>query len=740
MGTGSFGRSAPAKSESTVFVFNSFNIATISGGQIYFFEITDQPIMAQGTNISLLNAQEFKTADWSSGSLSTTTLTGLDNYDNKVGDLLRDALRPVIVTASNEHPGFGSSSSETTLSSDSSQSNSSLSESSSSSEMYSESTSSEGYSESSSSSEGYSESSSSEGYSESSSSSEGYSESSSSSEKYSESSSSSEKYSESSSSEGYSESSSSFVPMVHIYYKCYPGEGANPSAHTSSSSSSDSSEGYSESSSSSGIYSSSSSSLEVYFEYEECLGSESSESSSSSTSSEIYSSSSEGLNNCVGLNIFNSKVYEEYQGDFIRICDPITNDPIMVEILGDNCCWEYSHAVTLEDWLDICGDFPEYSDPNDIVELPSNCFTCLFSDSSDSSMGYSESSSSESINFGPCVSPCDLTVEFKTFTIPDGLKVYDNTGLQLDTGLISTGGTYNVYNFTDLECPVVVCVNAPSSGTGWALRVNGCGMDIDTSGGQVAEKCFVDEDENHLYIDCELFTESISSQSESSESSSSEGNSESSSSFDPMSESSSSDGPMSESSSSENYSESSSSEGAVVPLDTCPGETSDPKIKITMTWADAPSTRKYFGQTWESGEAKLICPVSQYSNFGGPTVGYERWRNFNTSGSGDAYGSANGLELFCQNGVNRARIRITQSGGGTPNFLDGGDGANGDYTLNTSTMVPAQATISTVFTGGPPRIPDSFFGHLTRADGLTMKWERVVGSGGDNCWKDTACT
>ena len=70
------------------------------------------------------------------------------------------------------------------------------------------------------------------------------------------------------------------------------------------------------------------------------------------------------------------------------------------------------------------------------------------------------------------------------------MQVHDATGLIYDTGSISTGSSFFNYNFTDLECPVKICVLAPLSGTAWVLKAQGCGFDYEESGGQVVEVCW----------------------------------------------------------------------------------------------------------------------------------------------------------------------------------------------------------------------------------------------------------
>jgi hypothetical protein len=84
----------------------------------------------------------------------------------------------------------------------------------------------------------------------------------------------------------------------------------------------------------------------------------------------------------------------------------------------------------------------------------------------------------------PCP-PCEvLTIQFKTFTIPDSLTVFDeNDNIIMSTGPISTGSEFITIILNNLPCGFYVCVDAPDSGTAWELIITGC-LEIDTSGGQ----------------------------------------------------------------------------------------------------------------------------------------------------------------------------------------------------------------------------------------------------------------
>jgi hypothetical protein len=213
-----------------------------------------------------------------------------------------------------------------------------------------------------------------------------------------------------------------------------------------------------------------------------------------------------------------AKIFNNYQGESIRIngeCYKFNGETVKVAN-SDPSEIEETYASCLACELDESSSLSESSESID------NFSTQSFSESSESELNES-SESSEGVHINNCVGPCDLTVEFLTYTIPDGLQVYDNTGLVLDTGPISTGSSYNTYSFTDLECPVRICVQAPLSGTGWRLRANGCGMKIDTSGGQVVERCFESpslwsSSSQSVSSDSSLSLSSDSSQSESSSS------------------------------------------------------------------------------------------------------------------------------------------------------------------------------------------------------------------------------
>jgi len=269
-----------------------------------------------------------------------------------------------------------------------------------------------------------------------------------------------------------------------------------------------------------------------------------------------------------------SKIFKEFQGQTIRI---------------NGVCYTYT-GETL--------DTPN-SDPSEIESTFGSCLECELvstsSTSSESMANLSSESSSQSdfVDIGECTSPCDLTVQFRTFTIPDRLEVYDANGLQLDTGDISTGLSFNTYNFSQLECPITVCVYAPSAGTAWDIKINGCGMNVQERGGQVVQKCY----------ESPALQSSSSSQSMSSESSSSLSFSSESSSSEPMGD----------------VSSSSSSPGAVP--SSCPG--SNPEMLITVTGASGSVT--WCGETWnlpaDSGDQRTVCPTS-YSIFQGTGGSY----------------------------------------------------------------------------------------------------------------------
>jgi hypothetical protein len=224
---------------------------------------------------------------------------------------------------------------------------------------------------------------------------------------------------------------------------------------------------------------------------------------------------------------------------------------------------------------------------------------------------------------------------------------------------------------------------------------------------------------------------------------------------------------LSESSSSFGESSSSSESAPPGPTDTCPGETTNPKVKVTLTFSGG-GTKNFLEETWNSGDQKLICPNSLYGvdTSGAPGgTNNERWK---ASGNGTIY-----LHVKQSRFANTPTITTTASNKaymsirGTPSAF-GGDVVmqhldyplrqykspttvlpqaaftinHGQSSINyLSTHSPAHAAFETLAgaAGVTGTIFDGMFGQLTTTSGITLKWERYAGSGGNNCWKNTAC-
>jgi hypothetical protein len=183
-----------------------------------------------------------------------------------------------------------------------------------------------------------------------------------------------------------------------------------------------------------------------------------------------------------------NKIFDEYQGNTIRIGSDCYT--FIGETTSTTNCTPNQIEATYASCLLCEQDSSSSSSTSSSSSESFDNVSSSTSSSSSESFGNFSSSSSSGIRIGGCTSPCDLTIQFKTYTIPDGLKVYSNEVLVLDTGQISTGSSFQTFVLEQLDCPVRVCVNAPSSGTAWALKVTGCGFNIDTTGGQIAEVCF----------------------------------------------------------------------------------------------------------------------------------------------------------------------------------------------------------------------------------------------------------
>ena len=206
----------------------------------------------------------------------------------------------------------------------------------------------------------------------------------------------------------------------------------------------------SSSSSSEGLTSeSSSSSLEFLSQSSESSSTSSEGYSSSSSIDSDSSSSSINSSSSSDFEYFTDLIFEDYQGDTVQV--------------GGFC---YT-------WIEETTD-PVNTTPGQIEQTYNNCGEC-------------------GSNF--CTGGCSLVVQFQSYHLADRMQVTDGTGVILDTGYIATGGDYAAFELTGVQCPVTVCVFAPTVNTLWALKINGCGFNVNTQGTQVDEICFTSEED-----------------------------------------------------------------------------------------------------------------------------------------------------------------------------------------------------------------------------------------------------
>jgi len=234
---------------------------------------------------------------------------------------------------------------------------------------------------------------------------------------------------------------------------------------------------------------------------------------------------------------------------------------------------------------------------------------------------------------------------------------------------------------------------------------------------------------NWRYDACELFTESISSISESiSSSSESIGNTSSSES----SKSSllfSSD--SSESSLGSSSISSSSSESDALDQINCEGN-SDPRVKMTLCWS-GPGLRVFLREEWENGESKIICPSNYW------TSGREVWRiaiddSVRLSvdqGSGYSPGEAD-IAVIIRNNQAQFYVGLNYNEGGGYGTTTGcNPHFNVDNMINVSptTLCGVWGSSASAYTD----IRDIMFGKCTvtsgHLEGVTIKWEPISGSG-----------
>ena len=84
-------------------------------------------------------------------------------------------------------------------------------------------------------------------------------------------------------------------------------------------------------------------------------------------------------------------------------------------------------------------------------------------------------------------SNCNLTIKFRTYTIPDRLYITRENGESiLDTGMISTYGQWETYTYENASiCGMDICVDSPNLGTVWDIEIkSNCGLNESRTGGQ----------------------------------------------------------------------------------------------------------------------------------------------------------------------------------------------------------------------------------------------------------------
>ena len=419
---------------------------------IYAFENNSNDIEAQTPSLSILNKKKFALSTWSSGSLNASFLSG-DNYDNEIGEILKESKRPILFAASNEHPFYASSSESSSSTSYSSSSESSFSLSSNSSQSESSLSQSNSSSSQSRSSSSNPNSSSSESNSSSSESNSSSSESnSSSSESNSSSSESNSSSSESNSSSSESNSSSSE---------------SNSSSSESNSSSSESNSSSSQSNSSSSESNSSSSESNSSSSQSNSSSSESNSSSSESNSSSSQSNSSSSTSNSSS----SSEQYSESSSSESNSSSSESNSSSSSEQYSESSSSTSNSSSSSERYSESS------STSSNSSSSESNSSSSSKDSSSSSSSSSKDSSSSSSYNV-------TLTFEFKTYVVPDRLLVTQGGTVLLDTGFIATGDNFDTFIVNHVEGPFDFCVDAPTAGTIWELTISGGGYNLSTNGEQ----------------------------------------------------------------------------------------------------------------------------------------------------------------------------------------------------------------------------------------------------------------
>ena len=176
------------------------------------------------------------------------------------------------------------------------------------------------------------------------------------------------------------------------------------------------------------------------------------------------------------------------------------------------------------------------------------------------------------------------------------------------------------------------------------------------------------------------------------------------------------------------------------------GNSTYPRMKVTLCWTDNDLTKTYMGCTWNNGQSKIVCPDTYNSANSTTTVpttasGWaETWIK-GTASYGNTLSLKNGFQGSGSNNFTQNYLRV--SGGGYSDL-----GTQYLYLFNwhlTSTTGTNKRTytsgLSTGTNGFDPStaplqgpindagIQDGQFGHITNTNGITIKWEPISGAG-----------
>ena len=148
------------------------------------------------------------------------------------------------------------------------------------------------------------------------------------------------------------------------------------------------------------------------------------------------------------------------------------------------------------------------------------------------------------------------------------------------------------------------------------------------------------------------------------------------------------------------------------------GDTTTPRVAVTLSWTDTDTTKNYLGCTWSNGEKKQICPTTyQNTTTGTASKSEEDWI---INDQGIIRLAAN-TDFEAPNDENGVLIRVQFPSEGNYQV-----GKNSTTTSIQTSSISTENISEAALSEAAITIQDNFFGQMTTTSGITVKWERMT--------------